>query len=549
MTNKSQLQFSQYEQRINLINQQNFKVEIGKANQLQAIQKNLRKYTQTKSTAKKLAEIIEDSNDDLKVLLIGDVHSNKSVFINELLNRQIMPVEYHGISHVNSIIRYGEQEGVTAHFFDGQVANFSIEQIELFSVSETFSSQIMREGLDHLEIVINHELLKKLTLFDTPSYRKSIFVKDNFLSRIQAVVWIINRPFRGLPSERALLTKLEQQDKELLFLIENQLNSKEEQSFVEDKPFYSRFKKLAFSLEQLKQANELNDPSLYDQCHFNELLTFFSDVRLSEEQFNQVMVKRFFEWVDRFIRELANICLRDPYAEAYGILKEFKEYHLDLIAFFNEKRSEINKLQQQLDNLKNGYQTLETGHQLMKFLTDYALDEQQVIKKFIKQYECYEQDLRQYQRKHKTISEDQQYALKSLRLTEEKLFNEFTKNKMNIFRHVQHKLIYIENKILELQTQMEYKVVRLQRASKRLIAFNPVTEAKNQTLQLLKGLNVSDESKELSNRLEQVKFDYQQLVDFYESNSSKLLIPPKKSLNSQSIYKDVLENIKFTENN
>ncbi|MBQ0140634.1 MAG: hypothetical protein KBT36_15225 [Kurthia sp.] len=546
MINKSQLQFSRYEQRINLINCEEFKVEIGKETQLQSIQKNLRKYTHTRSTAKKLAEIIEDSNDDLKVLLVGDVHSNKSIFINELLNRQIMPIEYHGISLVNSIIRFGEIEGVTAHFFDGQVANFGLDQIELFAVSETFSSQIMREGLDHLDIVVNHELLKKITLFDTPSYRKSVFVKENFLSRIQAAVWVVNRPFRGLPSERALLTKLEQNNKELVFLVEN---SNESKPLIEETPFYNRFLKLSFSLEKLKQANELDDDALYDQCNLNELLSFFSEVRLSEEKFNEVIIKRFFEWVDRFICELTSITSRDPYAEAYGILKEFKDFHLDFIESFNEKKSEIIGLQQRLVDIKKTYQSLEIGHQLMKFLSENELDDQPSIKKLMKLQENYEQELRQYRRNHKTISEDQQYAFKSLRSIEEKLHAEFEKRKMEIFHSVQHKLIYIENKILEIQTQSEYKVVRLQRASKRLTAFNPVAEAKNQTFQLLNELNATEESNNLTVRLKNVNFDYQKLLDFYDENKSKLSIPQETTENTQSIYKDVLEKIQLSENN
>lgn len=548
MTNKSQLQFSQYGQRINLINNQEFKVEIGENNQLQSIQSKLQKYTHTRSTAKKLAEIIEDSNDDLKVLLVGDVHSNKSVFVNELLNRQVMPTEYHGISLVNSIIRYGENEGVTAHFFDGQIASFSLDQIELFTVSETFSSQIMREGLDHLDIVVNHELLKKITLFDTPSYRKSIFIKENFLVRSQATVWLVNRPFRGLPSERALLTKFKQNNKRLLFVVENQNGESAIDTFIENNSLYNYFDKLQFSLEKLKQANEKDESVLYETANFSELLNYFVQSRLSEEKFIQTIISRFFEWVDRFILEINNLCLRDPYAEAYIILKEFKEYNLDFIEYFASKNSEIIELKTKLAQTKKNYQELETGHQLMMFLTEEELDTQENISKWIKLYEKYETDLRQYRRKYKIISEDQQFARKSLDVLKEKLQNLYENAKLDIFHVVQHKLIFTENKILEIQTQSEYKLVRLQRATKRLIAFNPVAEAKIETINLLKEFKVFDESKNLIERLEKIEFDYQKLIDFYEEKKRHIVILEDSNKNSQSIYKTILENIKLTEN-
>ncbi|GEK34975.1 hypothetical protein [Kurthia sibirica] len=536
MENKSHMASTKYDQLIQMGGQVPMKNISVADKELQKIYSHLQKNTNVKETAKKLLEIINDSDYILNVLLIGDLYTNKSFFINALLNRDLMPLQYHGISYVNSVIRYGEKEELVAYFLDGQIANFSVDQIELFAISDTFSSQIMRDGLDYLDIRINHPLLKTMSLFDTSSYRKSLYIRENFIKRSQATVWLTNSRFRGLPSEQTLVNHIQSTSKKLLFVVEKDqvLPDIFSQSAV-----YATIKKLPMSVDELRAAQKVNDAQLLEKSGFTELLKFFESSALNVEDYDELIDKRVIQWIKRFMQEMKNLMNRDPYLEAYQILSEALKNEKQLIEFTKRTEQQLQKLEHQFTEYRNKYNALETGYQLQEFLEKNNLQLNAQTRQFITCNKHYSEAVRNM-RKNKL--QNDLLAQQQIAICYKDLITSFEVAKTTIFKEIQSIFIALEQQILDVYMTSDYRITRLVSAENRLHAFDSLVHAQEHIIRYL-------EEKQQVNLIQEVmaiRMNHSKLIENF-NNKKKMytLSMPNNPDSRQSIYKEVIENIRF----
>ncbi|MEK4137673.1 dynamin family protein [Kurthia sp. FSL E2-0154] len=531
---------TQYEKRIQQIECSEQPVLVGEKQQLQRIQFLLSKHMSTRITARKLRELIADSKDDLKLLVIGDVYANKATFINTLLNRHVMPSEYHGVSYVHTIIHYGEKESVTAHFLDGQVAQFSLGQVELFAISDTFSSQMMRSGLDYVDIVLKHDLLKAVTIFDTPSYQKSVFVKESFLKRSQAVVWLANHQFKGLPSERTLLARIGQEQKEMLFVL-NEDPYNLSSGILEKQDFFGVFKQLSVSFQALQEAVEKDEDALYQSSNFDQLFAYIQMCRLDNEAFSNLIHQRFFEWVDRFILEIRSLVQRDPYLEAYNMLREFMDESDNAVYQSKEQEYKIHELEKTFEQLKKEYHQLETSYQLIEFLKAHTA-ELPKSKKLIQLYTEYASFVQQYKRgvSQQLFTDPEQKREEVVRY-EQQFITYFKEQKSALLHEIQQLFIEIEKQILEIENQSEYRVVRLEKAAKRLQAFDPIVQAKTEITSILEQKTMYEDVPHLLKRIKEINMDYAPVITYFEEKKKQLAVEDVQQ--KQAVYQDILDEL------
>lgn len=531
---------TQYEKRIQQIECSEQPVLVGEKQQLQRIQFLLSKHMSTRITARKLRELIADSKDDLKLLVIGDVYANKATFINTLLNRHVMPSEYHGVSYVHTIIHYGEKESVTAHFLDGQVAQFSLGQVELFAISDTFSSQMMRSGLDYVDIVLKHDVLKAVTIFDTPSYQKSVFVKESFLKRSQAVVWLANHQFKGLPSERTLLARIGQEQKEMLFVL-NEDPYNLSSGILEKQDFFGVFKQLSVSFQALQEAVEKDEDALYQSSNFDQLFAYIQMCRLDNEAFSNLIHQRFFEWVDRFILEIRSLVQRDPYLEAYNMLREFMDESDDAVYQSKEQEYKIHELEKTFEQLKKEYHQLETSYQLIEFLKAHTA-ELPKSKKLIQLYTEYASFVQQYKRgvSQQLFTDPEQKREEVVRY-EQQFITYFKEQKSALLHEIQQLFIEIEKQILEIENQSEYRVVRLEKAAKRLQAFDPIVQAKTEITSILEQKTMYEDVPHLLKRIKEINMDYAPVITYFEEKKKQLAVEDVQQ--KQAVYQDILDEL------
>ncbi|GEK31200.1 hypothetical protein KZO01_15090 [Kurthia zopfii] len=498
---------------------------------LESIQHHLNQNFSTRHTAKKLREIISDLNPVLKVLLIGDTESRKSQFINTILNRHLMPTEFNGVSRVNSIIHFGEVDQVTAHFLDGQVAIFDAQQIELFAVSDTFSSQMMRDGLDYLDIQINHDLLKSFAFLDTASYEKNLFIKESFLNRCPSVLWILNSDFKNSPTEKLMQAKLEHYAKSLHFIKTN------------DNIICDGKRQMTVSLPLMTEAIVENDSSKFAQSNFDSLLQMFNDSKQSIEMYRTNLMDRLFKWINRFSIESTSLVNRDPYKEAYSLLKEFSESGVSLMSMSAEFQQQIKIFDVQYESIRGSFQQLETAHQLIVFLKENELQKKVEVQQFINLYESYSSEVIEYRKVFKNEeSEAQKQVAEKIQQSSQQVLLKFDEVKNIIFKLVQNKLLIIENQILEVKTQIEYRLSRLFNATKRLQAFDVIVEAKKEIELLIEQFEPTQSNKMYLEMVKEIPMDHQQYVQSFLQQRAELM-KYKVDKKSQAIYKEVLEKI------
>ena len=183
---------------------------------LQYLNELLAKNSYVKETTKVLQYIIQDASNSTMVLLTGMAGAGTTSLVNALLGRTILTPKIAEGTLVTSIICYGEKEEVRAYFLDGQVASFDLEQVDLFTSLDTSSAQILREGLDFIEIYVNHDLLKLISLIlSTPlqiSGNEAAYIKESVINRADDVFWVSKYNRKMVQEEINLLNRLKEKN-------------------------------------------------------------------------------------------------------------------------------------------------------------------------------------------------------------------------------------------------------------------------------------------------------------------------------------------------
>ena len=183
---------------------------------LHYLNKLLAKNSYVKETTKVLHYIIQDASNSTMVLLTGMAGAGTTSLVNALLGRTILNAKIGDTSGVTSIICYGEKEEVRAYFLDGQVASFDLGQVELFTSLNTSSAQILREGLDFIEIYVRHDLLKFITLIlSTPSHisgNNTAYIKESVIKRADDVFWVLKYNQKMVQEEINFLNSLKEKN-------------------------------------------------------------------------------------------------------------------------------------------------------------------------------------------------------------------------------------------------------------------------------------------------------------------------------------------------
>lgn len=121
---------------------------------------------------------------------------------------------------------------------------------------------------------------------------------------------------------------------------------------LEKQDFFGVFKQLSVSFQALQEAVEKDEDALYQSSNFDQLFAYIQMCRLDNEAFSNLIHQRFFEWVDRFILEIRSLVQRDPYLEAYNMLREFMDESDNAVYQSKEQEYKIHELEKTFEQLK-----------------------------------------------------------------------------------------------------------------------------------------------------------------------------------------------------
>jgi len=127
----------------------------------------LERNSYVKSTTFKLKQLIKDAETPQMILIMGKERVGKTTLLNALIGRNLLSASTSYPTAANTFVRYGEEECIIAYFLDGMIAKFDIDKIDLFTISDSFIAQIIREHLSYIEIYIRNDRLKNIVLIDT----------------------------------------------------------------------------------------------------------------------------------------------------------------------------------------------------------------------------------------------------------------------------------------------------------------------------------------------------------------------------------------------
>ncbi|GEL03676.1 hypothetical protein [Rummeliibacillus stabekisii] len=528
--------------------------------------------TYIKDTAKALGYIIDDAVQNPTVLFVGMRGTGKTTLLNTLLKRPILSHLKEAHLAVSSIFRYAEKEEVRAHFYDGQVASFGIEHVGLFTSIDTSGANILREGLDFIEIFIQNPLLKTVTIMDATLVQfkgnRTAYIKESFLQRAEDIFWIVNANREIQKVELNLMKKSSNHIKPLF--ISNFMSSTG--SVLEDQQIehYIR-KRVSVSALQANQALAHNDKEQWQQSNIDMIYKEIEQSASDRSKRIPFIIQRLAHWVKRFRAELEIIEEREPYNSSLKTLTSFIEEFDELKDTQYEENQFVAEMISEYEKLSCLFKEIHTLYQLVQALKQQDLfKEDSIFGKFKELAEHYLEEVRDYRKmryqytvqfdmldqKYKRINgrsilsflfgkrEEDLYFInqakelnetqqlleqkyKSVLRQEELLIELVPEILIQLNQTVRNKLEEILKSISAVEYERLAAHTKIQQAIKKLSTFDDIVEAKQWVIMLAKEelLNNSiwltieerDRVVEDIKAIESVRLDYSIFIQEYEN--------------------------------
>ena len=187
--------------------------------------------------ANALWKIADESERPLLVLVMGEFSTGKSTFINTLLGEDILTTDNLQATAVVTLLTFGAEKTAKIHYLDGTTENYDLNKLQDITAEGDETKKALREKIEYVELTYPNELLKKITVVDTPgkngteeSHNQST---ENFKNRADMVIWMFNAMKMGKRSELAEIEALGKRLKPLVIV--NKIDELDEDEPVEEK--------------------------------------------------------------------------------------------------------------------------------------------------------------------------------------------------------------------------------------------------------------------------------------------------------------------------
>lgn len=341
--------------------------------QLIQLHRIVAKSSYVKRSAQILNVLIDDATQPQKVLIIGRNSERQSAFINAQLNRPLMPLIVENTVISTSIIRYGHEEKLTAHFLDGQIASFDLSHLPLFTSTHSEGAHILQEGLDYVDVFLNEPLLKNVSLIDVPTIPtdRAIFIQPSILRRADDIYWLLEHEQLTGPEKRLL----------------KRLNN-------------MGFEPLAVSEKPL----QLQDDTFRDIIvqSFEERTATLETQSLLQPQRISKIIDRFLHWLDRFYMEVTNLMQRDPYLEAR---RQLEREIAQLDEGPSHDNEDFERFKQRAMRIIHQYNKAQTIYQFVQFIKQHTFINDESVVSFVGVGNQYLEEAHYYRRLQQRYAE------------------------------------------------------------------------------------------------------------------------------------------------
>lgn len=342
--------------------------------QLKDLYQLIKETSYVKRSAQILSIIIDDIRQPKKVLVLSSDSERQATFINNQLQRPLMPLLLEKGAVSVSIIRYGLNERLDAHFLDGQVASFDLRHLALFTSRASEGAHLLQEALDYVDVFLNEPLLEHVSLIDVPAMSKehALFIPPSVLRRADEIYWLLEE-IDMTQSEKRLLKRLSKMGFQPLAISKEPLT-------IEASPFRA----------VIAESNTAK----------------IQETLLENEQYNKIRIvklaDRLLQWLERFYTEISNLLQRDPYLEAR---QQLEREITQLEQGPSHDSEEFDALKQRAGRVVTQYMNAQTLYRVVQFIKHQSFIKEHILLEFVTVSNDYLEAVHYYRRVQQQYNE------------------------------------------------------------------------------------------------------------------------------------------------
>lgn len=221
----------------------------------------------------------DNLNKKLNVALVGEVKAGKSTMFNALVGEVVSYMNVVEATANIIEIQYSEKEEVKIVFIDK--GEMLIQDIQGFHslLEENRDNQEYYDSIEKIVIYKNSEVLKKLSIVDTPGLetitKENANRTDDYLKNIDLILFVINGHHLGQKNITDKVSQLSEYGKPILAIINriDEIDSDPDEliEYLDGEAGYMFDRILAVSAKEALEATLEKDDDLYEKSRFIEL--------------------------------------------------------------------------------------------------------------------------------------------------------------------------------------------------------------------------------------------------------------------------------------
>ncbi|KEZ48800.1 dynamin family protein [Metabacillus indicus] len=266
-------------------------------------------------TTVKIERIMDNLQEPPVVMIFGEFNAGKSTFINALLGEKILTSDVIPATAVVTKLRYGKRKELVGHFKDGSKKVMQSSQLEELS-SEKKEQRKLRESLHYLELKLNHPMLKKMSLVDSPGLNSGhdhhTAATEMFMDMAEEAFWVFWYKNVGLSSEMESIQQLISIGIKPVGVVNGIDQLDEEQDDLDQYLEYLKTRRLQGVLNRVIGISALEalegqvngDPDLLELSNWGELQSVLSQLKGKEDVKKAKLLSQITEAFDEMAKDL-----------------------------------------------------------------------------------------------------------------------------------------------------------------------------------------------------------------------------------------------------
>lgn len=284
----------------------------------------------------RLWQISEQASRPLLVMIMGEFKTGKSTFINAILEEEILKSDVTPATAVISMISYGEERKVLAHFKDDSTKEYSFDELKDITAEGDNSKKELRSSIKYVELFMPKEILKSITIIDTPGLNVDnqlhIQTTKEFMNEADMVFWVFAYGKAASRTEIAAINELSKRLKPKAII--NRIDEiDEEEESLED---------------VIKDIGKRLKDSVDDIIGVS---SYLAKKGILENDSKALSESRWDNFKNKLEKEILQ---KSKSLKIDSVIDKLEEYIEQLAQFLNVKNSELVKMEQKFTN-KNQY--------------------------------------------------------------------------------------------------------------------------------------------------------------------------------------------------